>query len=78
MYATLLAHTAKNGAEEKLDAHARAVAVMAWRLARKFDAADLGFAAGLLHDQTGFQDYLRGKRGSVPHAAEGDGYRNNL
>ena len=71
----ILAHTDENGATETLDAHARAVARLARRLADRFDAGDLGFAAGLLHDlgksKSGFQEYLRRERGSVPHSAEG-------
>lgn len=71
----MLAHTHENGATEDLDTHARAVAASARRLAAKFDAGDLGFAAGLLHDlgksKPGFQEYLRGRRGSVPHSGEG-------
>ena len=58
-----------------LDAHARAVARSARLLAAKFNAGDLGLAAGLLHDlgkaKAGFQDYLLEKRSSVPHSAEG-------
>ncbi len=78
----LLAHTSDTGKTEPLDEHARAVAEAARRFAAKFDAADLGYTAGLLHDlgkaKQGFQDYLHGRRGSEPHSADGAKYAQNL
>jgi len=60
---------------ETLDEHSRAVASHARRLGAKFDAGDLGFAAGMLHDlgkaKTAFQSYLRNERESAPHSADG-------
>lgn len=71
----LLGHTEPGGRTEGLDEHSRAVADHAKRLAAKFDSGDFGFAAGLLHDlgkaKDEFQAYLRNKRGSEPHSAEG-------
>jgi CRISPR-associated endonuclease/helicase Cas3 len=71
----LLAHTDESGAAEHLDAHSRAVGARARGFGAKFDAGDLGFAIGLLHDlgkaKPDVQSYLRGKGRSVPHAAEG-------
>lgn len=72
----LYAHTAEGRELEPLCTHAAAVAAHARRLAEKFDAGDLAYAAGLLHDlgkaKPAFQDYLLGRtKRSEPHSAEG-------
>jgi HD superfamily phosphodiesterase len=50
MQERLLGHTAKSGKTEGLSEHSNPVARTTRRLAEKFAAGDLGFAAGLLHD----------------------------
>lgn len=71
----LHAHTDEGREPEPLAKHATDVAEKARQLAGKFDAAEYGFANGLLHDlgkaKPEFQAYLRGQRTSEPHAAEG-------
>ena len=71
----LIAHTDEARDPELLSDHAVAVAKKAMALAGKFDAADCGFAAGLLHDlgkaKPAFQAYIRGLGPSEPPAAAG-------
>jgi CRISPR-associated endonuclease/helicase Cas3 len=60
---------------EPLEKHLDDVARLAARFAEPFGGQDAAWIAGLLHDlgkaKPGFQDYLRGLRGSEPHAAAG-------
>jgi len=76
----LWGHTSKIAVDQKetLDEHSRNVACHARCLAQKFEAGDLAYAAGMLHDlgkaKPAFQAYLRGERGSYPHSADGAYY----
>ncbi|MFH1287825.1 MAG: CRISPR-associated endonuclease Cas3'' [bacterium] len=65
---------------QTLEGHLKNVAELARQFTESFNAGELGYLAGLLHDvgkyQPEFQRYLveGGKRGSVPHAVWGAGY----
>ncbi len=60
---------------EPLEKHLDDVARLAAKFAEPFGGQDAAWIAGLLHDlgkaKPGFQDYLKGLRGSEPHAAAG-------
>lgn len=80
---TYYAHTLEDATGHKappdrwqpLRDHLEAVGELAARFASSFGAEEWGRVAGLWHDlgkyRPGFQDYLHGRRASVPHSAVG-------